>query len=149
MTRFAWAKAASPPLIGLFVFLTGFVQFCSAQAQTVSYAEAADRLAVACGKDIDEYCRGVNLGSGRLKNCLSQNRDGLSAECKDTYTQIFTLIEKRAQAHTAVLKLCEVDIRKLCSGVAKGDGQVLECILTASAGVSRRCNQAIVDAGYR
>jgi OOP family OmpA-OmpF porin len=148
MTRSAWAKVAAL-LIGLFFLLPGFVLFDSAQAQTVSYAEAADRLAAACGKDIDEYCRGVNLGSGRMKNCLSQNRDGLSAECKDTYTQTFMLIEKRAQARTAVLRLCDVDIRKLCSGVAKGDGQVLECILTAAAGVSRKCNQAITDAGFR
>lgn len=148
MTRSAWAKVGSP-LIGLFFLLPGFALFASAQAQTVSYAEAADRLAAACGKDIDEYCRGVNLGSGRMKNCLSQNRDGLSAECKETYTQTFMLIEKRAQARTAVLKLCDVDTRKLCSGVAKGDGQVLECILTASAGVSRKCNQAITDAGFR
>ena len=148
MTGSAWTKVGSPVVVLLF-FLPGFALFASAQAQTVSYAEAADRLAAACGKDIDEYCRGVNLGSGRMKNCLSQNRDGISADCKETYTQIFTLIEKRAQARTAVLKLCDVEIRKLCSGVAKGDGQVLECILTASAGVSRRCNQAITDAGYR
>ena len=148
MTRSAWAKVGTL-LIGLFFLLPGFVLFDSAQAQTVSYAEAADRLAAACGKDIDEYCRGVNLGSGRMKNCLSQNRDGLSAECKDTYTQTFALIEKRGQARAAVLKLCDVDTRKLCSGVAKGDGQVLECILTAAAGVSRKCNQAITDAGFR
>jgi hypothetical protein len=148
MTGSARAKVGLP-LIVLFLLLPVFVQLDSAQAQTVSYAEAADRLAAACGKDIDEYCRGVNLGSGRMKNCLSQNRDSLSADCKETYTQIFTLIEKRAQARTAVLKLCDVEIRKLCSGVAKGDGQVLECILTASIGVSRKCNQAITDAGFR
>jgi hypothetical protein len=148
MTRLAWAKVGSP-LIGLFFLLPGFGQFDSAQAQTVSYAEAAERLAAACGKDVDEYCRGVNLGSGRMKNCLSQNRDSLSADCKETYTQVFTLIEKRAQARTAVLKLCDVEIRKLCSGVAKGDGQVLECVLTASTGVSRKCTQAITDAGFR
>jgi hypothetical protein len=148
MTGSARAKVGSP-LIVLFLLLPGFVQLDSAQAQTVSYAEAADRLAAACGKDIDEYCKGVNLGSGRMKNCLSQNRDDLSADCKETYTQTFTLIEKRAQARAAVLKLCDVDVRKLCSGVAKGDGQVLECILTASAGVSRKCNQAITDAGFR
>jgi OOP family OmpA-OmpF porin len=148
MTRSAWPKVGLP-LVGLFFLLPNFLQSETAQAQTVSYAEAADRLAAACGKDIDEYCRGVNLGSGRMKNCLSQNRDGLSADCKETYTQTFMLIEKRGQARAAVLKLCDIEVRKLCSGVAKGDGQVLECILTASAGVSRKCNQAITDAGFR
>ena len=84
-----------------------------------------------------------------MKNCLSQNRDGLSAECKETYTQTFALIEKRGQARAAVLKLCDIEVRKLCSGAAKSDGQPLECILSASAGVSRKCSQAITDAGFR
>ena len=145
MTRSAWAKVGLA-LIGLFFLLPSFWQFDSAKAQTVSYAEAADRLAAICGKDIDEYCRGVNLGSGRMKNCLSQNRDALSPECKETYTQSFALIEKRGQARAAVLKLCDIEVRKLCSGAA---GQALECILSASAGVSRKCSQAITDAGFR
>jgi OOP family OmpA-OmpF porin len=132
----------------LFAFL-GNALANSVHAQTIGFAEAADRLAAACGKDIDENCKGVNLGSGRLKNCLSQNRDSISDNCKDALAQVFTLIEKRAQARSAVLKLCDADVRKLCAGVAKGDGQILECMLTASAGVSRKCNQAIIDAGYR
>jgi Cysteine rich repeat len=139
----------SASLVGLFLLLSTFSQLGTAQAQTASYADAADRLAAACSKDIDEYCRGVNLGSGRMKNCLSQNRDGLSFECKETFTQTFALIEKRAQARMALLKLCDIEVRKLCSGVAKGDSQIFECILTASAGVSRKCSQAITDAGFR
>jgi hypothetical protein len=133
----------------LLFFLSAFLPVESAHAQSLSYAEAADRLAVACGKDIDEYCKGVNLGSGRMKNCLSQNRDSLAAECKETYTQTFALIEKRGQARAAVLKLCDIEVRKLCASAAKGDSQILECIMTASAGVSRKCSQAITDAGLR
>jgi hypothetical protein len=144
MTRSVFAKAVL--FVGVCVSCPGFAAV--AQAQTVSYAESADRLAAACGKDIDEYCRGVNLGGGRMKNCLSQNRDSLSADCKESYTQIFSLIDKRAQARAAVAKLCDVEVRKLCQGTA-GGAQILECLLSATGPVSRRCSQAITDAAYR
>ena len=120
-----------------------------AAAQTMGFAEAADKLVAACGDDIDANCKGVNLGNGRMSACLNKNRDRISANCQQTYAAVFAGIERRAQARTAVLKICDVDVRRLCGGVAKGDGQVLECMLTASKGISPKCSQAITDAGYR
>jgi hypothetical protein len=43
----------------------------SVHAQTVGYAEAVDRLAAACGKDIARLCKQVNLGGGRIQQCLN------------------------------------------------------------------------------
>ena len=144
MTRSVLAKAAL--FVAVSVSCPGIVAV--AQAQSVSYAESAERLAAACGKDIDEYCKGVNLSGGRMKNCLSQNRDSLSPDCKDRYTQIFSLIDKRAQVRAAVVKLCDIEVRKLCQGTS-GDAPILECLLNTSGAVSRRCSQAITDAAYR
>ncbi len=121
----------------------------TAQAQTMSFADAAEKFVAACGKDIDSHCKGVNLGGGKMKACLSKNADTISARCKETYAEIFTGIEKRAKARVAVLKACDIDRRRLCGDIAKGDGQILECMLTASRAVTPKCNQAITDAGYR
>lgn len=132
----------------VFLFLALSVPLI-AKAQTMSFAEAADKLVAACGKDIDANCKGVNIGNGRMQACLSKNRDSVSADCRDTYVVIFKGIEARAQARGAVLKACDADVRRLCGGVVKGDGQILECMLTASKAVSPRCNKAIADAGYR
>jgi len=47
----------------------------TASAQTMSYADAVDQLARACGTDLAKYCKGIELG-GRLKTCLDANQAG-------------------------------------------------------------------------
>lgn len=118
-------------------------------SQTIGYAEATDMLASACGKDIETLCKGVNLGNGRIKACMQRNNARVSRTCRETAAKAFALIEKRAAARVAVLKLCDADAQRLCGGVQRGDGQILECMLLAQKAVTPRCNQAISDAGYR
>ena len=43
-----------------------------APAQTIGYADAIDRLAVACKADIDKFCKSEPLGGGRVQRCLDQ-----------------------------------------------------------------------------
>ena len=118
-----------------------------AAAQTMSFADAAEVLVAACGRDIDTYCKNVNLGGGKMKACL--NNPKVQAGCKNTAAQVFASLEQRAQARINVLKLCERDAARLCQGVQRGDGQILECMILARRAVSASCNQGITDAGYR
>jgi hypothetical protein len=118
--------------------------------QAMSYEGAATLLGASCGKDIDDNCRGVNLDSVRLKDCLLRNQDVLSSQCKNDYSRAFDAIQKRVAARAAVTKLCERDVAKFSGGVAKGDrGQALDCLLAGPRGVSLNCNKAISEAGYR
>jgi len=117
-------------------------------AQTMSFEDAITIVSSSCGKDIDTYCKGINLGAGRLKNCLAGNAK-VSGQCKSDLTRVEGLVQKRAEARVNVLKICDIDARKLCGMVQKGDGQILDCMLTAQKGTSAKCNQAITDAGYR
>jgi hypothetical protein len=123
-----------------------------AQAQqptpSVSFAESLDTLASACGKDIDIHCAGVNIGSNRLKNCLSRNQATLTVTCRDTYGKVFTLIDKRAQVRNGLLKHCEADVKKLCAGASKEDGGTIECLLSAKR-IGWRCSQAMTEANFR
>jgi hypothetical protein len=121
----------------------------SASAETMRFEDAAGILGASCVKEIDANCRGVSLDPGRLKDCLLRNQDSLSAQCKTDYVRAFDAIQKRVAARSAVVKICERDAVKLCGGPQKQGGQTLECILTATRGVSARCNQAIGEAGYR
>jgi len=116
-------------------------------APSTSFTESLDMLGAACGKDIDTHCAGVNLGSNRLKNCLSRNQATLSVACRDTYGKVFTLIDKRAQARNGLLKHCEADAKKLCAA-QKDDGGIIECLLSAKR-VGWRCSQAITEANFR
>lgn len=120
----------------------------SASAETVRFEDAAGILGTSCARDIDANCRGVNLDVVRLKDCLARNQDTMSAQCKADYGRAFDAIQKRVAARAAVRKMCDRELAKLCGGVQEA-GSALECVLTATRGVSAKCNQAIGEAGYR
>ena len=120
-----------------------------ATAQTMSFEDAMKVFVASCGKDMEKHCRGVNLGAGRLKACLEKNTASVSAQCKTDAPRALAAVQARADARVAVLKICEIDAQRMCGMVQKGDGQILECMLTAQRGTNAKCNQAITDAGYR
>jgi hypothetical protein len=124
---------------------------CSqASAETIRFEDAAALLGISCAKDIVTNCRGVNLDSTRMKDCLYRNEDVLSPQCKNDYGRAFDAIQKRVAARSAVTKLCERDVAKFCTGVQKGDrGKAIDCLLTGPRGVSINCNKAVSEAGYR
>lgn len=121
----------------------------SANAQTVSYAEAAGLLAQHCGNDIMKYCRGVNLGNGAMFNCLASHAANLSAACKANHEGIRGMTEARAEAQASISKICDRDAREFCQGMVGGDGNLLGCLIEAKKVVSQACNAAITNAGYR
>ena len=53
----------------------------NAFSQTMSYADAMQRLATTCGSDIQKYCEGANLGKEQVKNCLVANQAKVSPSC--------------------------------------------------------------------
>ena len=120
-----------------------------AAAETVSFAEAAALLAKSCAAEIDANCRGVNLDSNRLKECLSRNRDMLSAPCADNYLKTFDAIQKRVAARTAVANACTREIVKLCAGSTKETSKSIPCLISTPKGISNNCLKAVDDAGYR
>jgi hypothetical protein len=79
-----------------------------ANAQTVGYADAIGRFAVACGKDIDKLCKKTDLGGGRVQQCLDQNQASVSASCKSTMGELRINCRKERRR---VPPLCEFAIR--------------------------------------
>jgi hypothetical protein len=120
-----------------------------AVAATMSFEDATAILADTCGGDIDANCRGVNLDSSRLKDCLTRNQDSVSPQCKAAYLGAFDAIAKRVAARVAVRKSCEREATKLCGAAPKQDAKALACLLTATRGISANCSRAISEAGYR
>ncbi|MBR0799231.1 hypothetical protein JQ615_27955 [Bradyrhizobium jicamae] len=133
---------------GLFLFVVALTAPSLAAAETMSFGDAAAQLAKACGADITANCRGVNLDSNRLKECLSRNRDVMSADCKATYFSTFDAIQKRIAARITVAGACRLEIVKVCGGSTKETSKSVPCLITAK-GKSRNCAQAITDAGYQ
>jgi hypothetical protein len=125
-----------------------FIAPIRASAETMSFADAAALLAQSCAAEIDANCRGVNLDSNRLKECLSRNRDVLSPACTSNYLKVFDAIQKRIAARVTVANACTREIVKLCGGSTKETSKSIPC-LTTTQGVGPRCTQAMDDAGYR
>ncbi len=119
-----------------------------ASAQTLSFAEAYDRIAKSCGSDIDKHCSKTSLGGGAIKACLDRNQAKLSAGCKSAAAETFQSLRKRVDAQAAAIKVCDRDLGQYCRGVQAHDGYQLQCLLTATKTVSNACKQVIVDAGW-
>jgi len=133
---------------GFFVFVIALTAPSLAAAETMSFGDAAATLAKTCGADITANCRGVNLDSSRLKECLSRNRDVISADCKASYFSTLDAIQKRIAARVTVANACSREIVKVCGGSTKETSKAVPCLVSAK-GVSRNCAQAITDAGYQ
>ena len=65
------------------------------QAQTISYADAATLLAKECGSDVKKFCKSLNLGNGRIQNCLEQHQSKVSPTCTSTLAGVIASIEQR------------------------------------------------------
>jgi outer membrane protein OmpA-like peptidoglycan-associated protein len=119
-----------------------------AVAQTVSFGEGAAMLGKSCGQDIVANCRGVNIDTTRLKDCLYRNQDVMSAQCKADYPKALDAIQKRIAARATVGRECEYEVVKKCGGKGKEVSKSLICLLE-QPNVSARCSKAIGDVGYR
>ena len=119
-----------------------------AAAQTVSFGDGAAMLGKSCAPDIVANCRGVNIDTTRLKDCLYRNQDAMSAQCKADYPRALDAIQKRIAARATVGRECEYEIVKKCGGKGKEVSKSLSCLL-ATPNVSARCSRAIGDVGYK
>src|SRR4051794_5119251 len=133
---------------GFVVLVVALTTPSLALAETTSFADAAALLARSCGTEITTNCRGVNLDSNRLKECLSRNQDVLTPQCKSNYLGVFDAIQKRVAARITVANACAREIIKLCGGSTKETSKAIPCVV-AEKRAYKGCTQALVDAGYQ
>ena len=71
--------------------LSGQCQFTlySAAAQLEHAVSALNYVAGQCEDDILAHCAEVQLGEGRILDCLNTNADSVSAECKTAVAEVF------------------------------------------------------------
>ncbi|MEQ1954486.1 cysteine rich repeat-containing protein [Mesorhizobium yinganensis] len=130
------------------VLMAAFGAIGIAQAQTISFADAATVLAKDCGADIKKLCSGVNLGNNQIQSCLERHQAKVSPTCTSTLASVTASIEQRLAAQAVVFKVCGGDAATLCKGV-KGEAHILQCLIKTTRIDGGKCNQAITDAGWR
>ncbi|TIM11618.1 hypothetical protein [Mesorhizobium sp.] len=131
------------------VLIAVLIQTGVGQTQTISYADAATLLAKECGADVKKFCKGLNLGNGRIQNCLTQHQAKVSPTCTSTMAGVIASIQQRLAAQASVDKICARDAARACRGVVPGKAHILGCLLKATRIVGAKCSQAITDAGWR
>ncbi|MBY2923824.1 MULTISPECIES: cysteine rich repeat-containing protein [Rhizobium] len=120
----------------------------AARADTISFADAVSTLANDCGSDIKKFCKGLNLGSGRIQNCLETHAAKVSPTCTATLASVTSSIGQRLAAQSSFTTICKHYVAQFCSGVV-GEGNILSCLNKATRVNEGQCGQAITDAGWR
>ncbi|MFN0039070.1 MAG: cysteine rich repeat-containing protein [Burkholderiales bacterium] len=84
-------------------------------------------LADACKADVENLCKGVPHGQGRVLRCLAENKDKLSSACRAEISEV-------QNRHP-----CMKDMERLCKGVQPGEGRMKECMKQNEAELSPEC----------
>ena len=96
-----------------------------------------------CSKDIAAFCGDVELGDGRILNCLDQNQSQLSATCKQALVAGDSAVEEALGNANFFGANCGPDMKRLCPGVTPSDGKLLDCLQENSGNMEKRCYDAM------
>jgi Golgi apparatus protein 1 len=97
----------------------------------------------ACKGDVEQYCKDVQPGQGRMVRCLRDNEAKLSASCKEQLSQ---MDEQRRRMHErmhGVAEACKGDAQQYCKDVRPGGGRVTRCLQDNEAKLSEGCKAAL------
>ncbi|HVP62983.1 MAG TPA: cysteine rich repeat-containing protein [Myxococcaceae bacterium] len=99
---------------------------------SAALAQQASAPARPCAADVARLCPGVQPGHGAMRQCLQQNADQLSAECK-------AHIEQARQHFRAVHEACQGDVAAFCANVTPGAGRIAACLREHASELSDTC----------
>ena len=102
-----------------------------------------------CKAELETYCKDVKPGEGRILACLFAHSDKLSGKCEFALYDAAVQLERAVAALTYVVNECGDDLDQHCSGVAIGEGRLLECIEKNDKKVSSRCKNALTEVGLK
>jgi phytoene/squalene synthetase len=102
-----------------------------------------------CKTELEKYCSNVTPGEGRVLACLYAYEDKLSGRCEYALYDAAAQLERAVAALSYVVNECSSDLKQYCTGVAAGEGRLLQCLQKNDAQVSQRCKQARKDVGLK
>jgi hypothetical protein len=102
-----------------------------------------------CKTELEKYCSNVTPGEGRVLACLYAYEDKLSGRCEYALYDAAVQLERAVAALSYVVNECSSDLKQYCTGVAAGEGRLLQCLQKNDAQVSQRCKQARKDVGLK
>ena len=97
----------------------------------------------ACKADVEQYCKEVQPGQGRMMRCLRDNEGKLSASCKE---QIAKMDQRRREMHQRMhgaVEACKTEAQQYCKDVQPGGGRLTRCLMQHEAQLSEGCKGAL------
>jgi hypothetical protein len=102
------------------------------KAELASIRRKVKEVGEACAADVESYCAGVKPGGGNVLRCLAENKATLSPRCQ-------AVVQGGQEKAAEFRKACDKDAKKLCKGIARGEGRVLACLQSRKAELSPAC----------
>ena len=88
-----------------------------------------------CEAEVEQLCPEGSDGSSR-RQCLEKRASQLSVPCQH---QIRERLVRWREERTQLKLACEADVRKFCSDLRPGDGQMLQCLQRHAQELSDGC----------
>jgi hypothetical protein len=116
-------------------------------SQTMSFGDAVEVWALACGKDVDTYCKGVKVGNNAMTDCLAGKASPI---CQSATAAFIGNMNARFAAQAQAQKTCRNDVKRLCSGIREGQARVLRCLMRKAnfKAASVPCKNTLQAAGW-
>ncbi len=102
------------------------------KAELASVARKVKEVGAACEDDVRSFCADVTPGRGAVLECLAANRGSLAPQCQ-------AVVQGAREKLAEFKKACGGDAKRLCKGIAPGQGRVLACLESRKADLSPRC----------
>jgi hypothetical protein len=104
--------------------------FCLA----IATAASAEETAKPCRDDAAKLCQGVKPGGGAVARCLKEHSSELSPACKKN-------IAKAKRKAREFKEACKDDAQRLCEGVKRGGGKIVQCLKQHEDELSAECRE--------
>ena len=129
-------------ILGLASGLYGSLNSAHAQA-TIPQAVALD-----CAGDINNFCRNITIGGGRVVACLYAHNDKITPRCSFTMYEASGAFTATIAAlkHLAKSTSCRSDLAQYCKGMPAGGGRLYRCLKSHKATLTDGCRAALPKA---
>lgn len=91
-----------------------------------------------CKQDRVNFCKDIKPGEGRIFQCLVNNFDKLSPECKSK-------VEKNKQKWEEFKNACGSDLDKFCPNTPIGKGRIHSCLAKNKDQLSEQCKNFLIE----
>jgi len=100
---------------------------------------AAQIAQLRCEAEIAEICPDSREGPGR-KHCLERHAQKLSVPCQQQIRERFV---RWKEERNRLVAACQADVKRWCTSVKPGEGQLLQCLQEHAQDLSDRCYETL------